>query len=223
MTAIPKCKSCGLNRLMCECLSTEWVDEHGRRHTVRSGSAHRDKHLETCAAMGCPHDVILEAKRRMDNDDTWTTERKGQLFPAGAPEPAQVAASVAATRQLLALDGRASPTVIVLRRDVEVLLAAADAKEKGSQIAGLIMETSALQKDRDKWKAAHDEMAKRNALLRDRTDLPTERTESYARICKERDGNVAFAQAERDEWKGRHDGIVAEMARLQTLLLKRLQ
>lgn len=41
-----------------------------------------------------------------------------------------------------------------------------------------------LQKERDHWKANHDEMVARNALLRNRPDLPIERIRGYEEIMK---------------------------------------
>lgn len=42
-----------------------------------------------------------------------------------------------------------------------------------------------LEKDRDHWKAAHDEMAARNKLLRNRPDLPLERVTGYDEIMQQ--------------------------------------
>lgn len=41
------------------------------------------------------------------------------------------------------------------------------------------------------WKAGHDEMVRRNALLRDRPDLPMERTAAYERFISEREAALA--------------------------------
>ena len=52
-----------------------------------------------------------------------------------------------------------------------------------------------LEGEVEKWKANHDEMVKRNALLRDRPDLPLERTKAYGRFIAGR--NAALADNER--------------------------
>ena len=48
-----------------------------------------------------------------------------------------------------------------------------------------------LEGEVEKWKANHDEMVKRNALLRDRPDLPLERTKAYGRFIAGRDAALA--------------------------------
>lgn len=54
-----------------------------------------------------------------------------------------------------------------------------------------------------KWKAAHDEMVARNTLLRDRPDLPLERTEAYAKLMK----RVSRMESELSAWREFHDAI----------------
>jgi len=62
-------------------------------------------------------------------------------------------------------------------------------------VSALNQATEGLKKERDKWKAGHDEMVKRNQLLRYRTDLPFERARGYDAMIAERDAiNVANSE-----------------------------
>jgi len=44
-----------------------------------------------------------------------------------------------------------------------------------------------LVREANHWKAAHDNMVMRNALLRQRPDLPIERIQAYERVTRELD------------------------------------
>lgn len=60
----------------------------------------------------------------------WTTRERGTLFPPPRPTPAAVAAALKHARQVLSLDR--TPTVVILRRELEVLVEAARAAKEQS-------------------------------------------------------------------------------------------
>ena len=60
----------------------------------------------------------------------WTTEERGMLFRSRTPTPVEVRNAIRHAREVLSI-GR-SPTVVILRRELEALVAiAADTKPKG--------------------------------------------------------------------------------------------
>lgn len=58
----------------------------------------------------------------------WSTRKRGVLFPTPKPTPSMVAAAVKNARQVLAFD--LTPTVLILRRDLEILIEAAQAAKE---------------------------------------------------------------------------------------------
>lgn len=63
----------------------------------------------------------------------------------------------------------------------------------------LALSLAAAQAEAQKWKAAHDEMVARNALLRDRPDLPLERTKAYSLFMAQHEEVQAEAQELREK------------------------
>ncbi len=66
-----------------------------------------------------------------------------------------------------------------------------------STLTAIVAERDALRDDRDQWKANHDQMVQRNAVLRERPDLPVDRLPAIARY--EASLATATARAERAE------------------------
>lgn len=58
----------------------------------------------------------------------WSRRERGTLFPPPEPTPAAVAAALKHARQVLSLDR--TPTVVILRRELEVLVEAAKAAKE---------------------------------------------------------------------------------------------
>jgi hypothetical protein len=56
------------------------------------------------------------------------------------------------------------------------------AQDKAKQWCEAMDERDAAQAEAREWRANHDAQVKRNALLRDRLDLPVERTKAYAYV-----------------------------------------
>lgn len=56
----------------------------------------------------------------------WTTREPDRLFPPRDPEPRSIANAVKHAREVLSI-GR-TPTVVILRRELEILVEAAKAK-----------------------------------------------------------------------------------------------
>jgi hypothetical protein len=109
-------------------------------------------------------------------------------------------------------------------------------KLTAGEIAAVARHAAQLQRERDHWKANHDEMVARNAVLRDRPDLPLERvqaSERMAQLQRERDEALAalrelhdtaysrdqddYATLAAEKQQARAEKAEAELARLQRL------